>query len=1203
MKFSGNAGTDTYMGSSLQPLEAFMDANMGTHHDSAWNRFHFPNDKQGIFYPGDCNPPDGSGGLIDCNWIDAKQAALNYINANLDKKIVLAGYHYGGGAATFLGQDLANSGRQVEGIFLTDPVGPGPLLPTPGNTRIGIMQECAIGNINPIDLTCIRFKTPKICSDHGDFKLVGLTTCGKDPNPCPPSPDLVHTAFGECRSVIRFASSCPAGYGFNDINTECIAPGQNCNIFGVCDVSLCPASPNSVRTAINLCITPLIVAPNCHPGYRANFPTGPTLCIADQTCPSGTSFNFFESACVVQPAVIDPLTNLKLDGPYSIDCLTENKHCTNTCPHGMFESVSPNECNAGFNINTNGKANRVMNSNIKGIVVSYQIQAPFPSDNFVFFPSPIFQSIDGPWHFSEWEDFVHGRFSPFKLHCDPGDALICNIIIGNLAPKQTEFINHLNSLNAKPTISITSGTHFEILEGESAPTEITTVSQDHRGLGELIGDMKLFPRLNSLDGGDDPTDVIDDGIIDGNTIQKQATFEIIVDAADGPATVTKTVWVEDNGWPCDNCSTNPNDGGATGKWDKADVTFTILNVPPTPILVGELTQTRAKAFTFNAIDPSAADQAAGFKYTVTWWDGTKSTIDKLTVGDVPIKAPEIRVPGDYTFAVTAEDKDGGVSKPVSFTITIPDSDGDGIADGVDLLPEEFSDDFSDVNFCEVGIPNVDSGLCEIEPSCSFGDFNKVTDKCETEPLCDPDFIYNPETNSCEMDDQMAEPSCIDNENQDFNPDTDVCESSPICPDSTNFNSEINMCISKIIPGDTEGTITDRGDQDVSVINEFVPDGVYIGTFSFDDGTPMKILSADNGSVEKAVQIQVLEPDPGAPAEISVCGDSALLRLHFEESLIVTCGSVTIEALEGTIEAEFQGGCKTRSATLTPGQILTFDPRSFKFTNDGPTDITINEKLRSLLERFFVLLKAGASVNVGSGCGGGETHEPPTIGKNLAGTKQMVNNGFCIDADCFTVTKLFHEEFKLYEMMSGTHTLSTLVYCAQGIGHCNYSAIGVMPYDKDMNDTVWKIEMKGNHLREWTPVIFDPEGFLGEVTVTTQIVSDKFLSVSYTIEFKNKQTPPMKVGVQLRDDKNGVRNFYFNEGVKFNDSDAYPYVETSFEQSIEVKPLCINPQSHDRDSCGFELVRDWTQKKAQDLLNDMQNGNYIYDKYVRDRYYD
>ena len=66
---------------------------------------------------------------------------------------------------------------------------------------------------------------------------------------------------------------------------------------------------------------------------------------------------------------------------------------------------------------------------------------------------------------------------------------------------------------------------------------------------------------------------------------------------------------------------------------------------------------------------------------------------------------------------------------------------------------------------------------------------------------------------------------------------------------------------------------------------------------------------------------------------------------------------------------------------------------------------------------------------------------------------------------------------------------------------------------------------------------------------------------------------------------------------------FPYVEASFEQPLKVAKLCINPQSHDRDSCGFDLVQEWTQKKAQDILDDMLNGNYIHDKYIRDRYYD
>jgi len=62
----------------------------------------------------------------------------------------------------------------------------------------------------------------------------------------------------------------------------------------------------------------------------------------------------------------------------------------------------------------------------------------------------------------------------------------------------------------------------------------------------------------------------------------------------------------------------------------------------------------------------------------------------------------------------------------------------------------------------------------------------------------------------------------------------------------------------------------------------------------------------------------------------------------------------------------------------------------------------------------------------------------------------------------------------------------------------------------MNNPTWKIEAHKDHLGNLTPVIFDPERFLGEVTVTTQIVDGKFLLVSFTIEFKNKDTGPMKV---------------------------------------------------------------------------------------------
>jgi hypothetical protein len=329
-----------------------------------------------------------------------------------------------------------------------------------------------------------------------------------------------------------------------------------------------------------------------------------------------------------------------------------------------------------------------------------------------------------------------------------------------------------------------------------------------------------------------------------------------------------------------------------------------------------------------------------------------------------------------------------------------------------------------------------------------------------------------------------------------------------------------------------------------------------------------------------------------PAILQACNNSAELQIDGGDSGIFTCGSVTVEILAGSVEASFTTGGPPVTSTMTPPDILTFDPGTLTITNDGTSTATI-----TFLGQMIELLP-GESITIVIPRGGDSDEEPPTIGKNLSGTKQMVNNGFCIDSDCFTVTKLFHEEFKLYEMMSGTHTLSTLIYCAQGVQHCNYSAIGIMPYDKDMNDAVWKIEIKRNHLGEWTPLIFDPEGFLGEVTITTQIVSDRFLQVSYTIEFKNKETPPMKVGVQLRDDKNAVRNFYFNEGVKFLDAYAYPYVESAFEEPLKVEPLCLNENPNNRNTCAFEKVKEWTTQKAESTLNEILNGNYVYNSYYR-----
>ncbi len=224
--------------------------------------------------------------------------------------------------------------------------------------------------------------------------------------------------------------------------------------------------------------------------------------------------------------------------------------------------------------------------------------------------------------------------------------------------------------------------------------------------------------------------------------------------------------------------------------------------------------------------------------------------------------------------------------------------------------------------------------------------------------------------------------------------------------------------------------------------------------------------------------------------------------------------------------------------------------------------------------------------------GGRAYQGPTIGLDND-SRLIVTCGVAFDGTCFDMTSLFHYEIKMYEMMSGIHTISITTYCAQGVNNCNYVGIGIMPYSEDMNNPTWKIEVHKDHLGNLTPVIFDPEGFLGEVTVTTQIVDGKFLLVSFTIEFKNKDTGPMKFAVEVRDVNGGRQLTEMNEGVRIRDAHAYPYIETAFEELLEIEPLCIGEDANNRYSCAFKKVRDWATKNAEETLRQMQNNEYTY----------
>jgi len=110
-------------------------------------------------------------------------------------------------------------------------------------------------------------------------------------------------------------------------------------------------------------------------------------------------------------------------------------------------------------------------------------------------------------------------------------------------------------------------------------------------------------------------------------------------------------------------------------------------------------------------------------------------------------------------------------------------------------------------------------------------------------------------------------------------------------------------------GTTNGTITSLGDQTLSITEEVDPDGV---------------------------RITVVSSSGPTPATVSVCGGIATLSFGAGDEVVVTCSSVTVKVIGGTVGIEFVAtDGTTGTTTLGTGGILTFDPATFTITNSGP----------------------------------------------------------------------------------------------------------------------------------------------------------------------------------------------------------------------------------------------------------------------------
>jgi hypothetical protein len=133
---------------------------------------------------------------------------------------------------------------------------------------------------------------------------------------------------------------------------------------------------------------------------------------------------------------------------------------------------------------------------------------------------------------------------------------------------------------------------------------------------------------------------------------------------------------------------------------------------------------------------------------------------------------------------------------------------------------------------------------------------------------------------------------------------------------------------------TRGTITDRGDQILIVTDEPDPDGIRIKSY----------------------------PGSGIlPATVSVCDGSASVTLSGEDEILVTCGSVEIKVINGTVDIVFYGSDGTPATTsLDAGQNIVFEPATFTITSAE----TNSEVIVVVVEGEEISLAPGEIVLIG-----------------------------------------------------------------------------------------------------------------------------------------------------------------------------------------------------------------------------------------------
>jgi len=372
-----------------------------------------------------------------------------------------------------------------------------------------------------------------------------------------------------------------------------------------------------------------------------------------------------------------------------------------------------------------------------------------------------------------------------------------------------------------------------------------------------------------------------------------------------------------------------------------------------------------------------------------------------------------------------------------------------------------------------------------------------------------------------------------------------------------------------IGGETEGVLKSRGDQDILILEETNPDGIF---FDVDGG----------GGV--------------TPGLIVACDEAGELEVDSGDSGTITCGSITVSIISGSVDVQFNTGGFPATTTMVTTNSLMFDDDTLIITNNSMTDDAVFQ-----IGNITITLAPGESINITPFAfppTSKTSYQDPNLGDVRHGEGH--DNGFCMNQNCMNVDGFFNHFPETIVPQGSTQTFSLLINCPRGVNTCNHASIeGVLP-DSDFYEEQWGVTLdRVPGSNSWETTINNPYGEIGEVTTTVQEVGQSFLAVSFNIEFLIPGSIGTADGIRVAHENNrflhvtvwdsnrGISNYVFNEGVYVDDIYAYPKVETSYDAPLEIEKLCLNENPNKRYTCAFDKVREWTIKNAEKALLEIE----------------